>query len=85
MDNQVFEEFKKYKTTNTNNEEGLYPEHEFLISCLRIGLKLDDLKLLSFVDIIKLFISYIGKPEEQKEEGERMATQEEIQKIVAKM
>lgn len=82
MDKQVFEEFEKYKTTN--NEESLYPEHEFIISCLRIGLKLEDLKLLTFVDIIKLFMSYIGKPEKQ-EEGTRMATQEEIQKMVAKM
>ena len=73
----MFEEFEKYKTNN--EEEGLYPEHDFIVSCLRIGLKLEDLKLLTFIDIIKLFISYIGKPEKQEKEGTRFATQEEIQ------
>lgn len=81
MDEKVFDELEKIKTNN--NEESLFPEHEFLISCLRIGLRLEDLKFLTYIDVLKMFISFIGKSE--KQDGTREATQEDIQNLVARM
>lgn len=81
MDEKVFDELEKIKTNN--NEESLFPEHEFLISCLRIGLRLEDLKFLTYIDVLKMFISFIGKTE--KQDGTREATQEDIQNLVARM
>ena len=81
VDEKVFDELEKIKTNN--NEESLFPEHEFLISCLRIGLRLEDLKFLTYIDVLKMFISFIGKSE--KQDGTREATQEDIQNLVARM
>lgn len=81
MDEKVFDELEKIKTNN--NKESLFPEHEFLISCLRIGLRLEDLKFLTYIDVLKMFISFIGKSE--KQDGTREATQEDIQNLVARM
>ena len=81
MDKKVFEELEKIKTNN--NEESLFPEHEFLVSCLRMGLSLEDLKFLTYIDVLKMFISFIGKPE--RKDGVREATQEDIQNLVARM
>ena len=81
VDKKVFDELEKIKTNN--NEESLFPEHEFLVSCLRMGLRLEDLKFLTYIDVLKMFISFIGKPEKQN--GVREATQEDIQNLVARM
>ena len=81
MDKKVFSELEKINTNS--NEESLFPEHEFLVSCLRMGLRLEDLKLLTYIDVLKMFISFIGKPKEQ--DGVRKATQEDIQNLVARM
>lgn len=81
MDEKVFNELKKINKGNT--EESLYPEHDFYVSCLRIGLSLNDLHFFTYIDILKIFISYIGKTKETN--GSRKATQEEIQNLVARM
>lgn len=81
MDKKVFKELEKINTNN--NEESLFPEHDFLVSCLRMGLRIEDLKFLTYIDVIKMFISFIGKPE--KQDGVRKATQEDIQNLVARM
>lgn len=83
MDNQVSKELKKINS-NSKDERELFPEHEFLVSCLRLGIKIDDLKILTYVDVLKIFISYLGA-ENKTENGERKATKEEINKLVAMM
>lgn len=84
MDEKVFDELEKIIGNKNDNEEGnLFPEYAFLVSCLRIGLRLEDLKYLTYIDVLKMFISFIGKPE--KQDGTREATQEDIQNLVARM
>ena len=88
MDKKVFDELEKINGDKTDEEESLFPEHEFLSTCLRMGLRIEDLKILTYVDILKILISFIGKDnkrESKNQNGVREATQEDIQKLVARM
>lgn len=60
-----------------NSEKSLFPEHDFLASCLRIGLTIQDLKILTYIDVIKMFISLTDK-----KEGTKKATQKDIDKLL---
>ena len=42
---------------------------------------INDLKVLSYIDVLKIFLSYIGEKKEDSN-GIREATQEDIEKIV---
>lgn len=83
VDETVIEELKKINTSESQKKE-IFPEHEFLAACLRIGLKIEDLKILTYVDVYKIFISFFDNDKEE-ENGTRMATQEDIQNLVARM
>lgn len=85
MDEKVFEKLEEINKDNKNQKESLFPEHEFIVSCLRMGLKIDDLKILTYVDVLKIFISFCDKDENTEQNGTRDATQEEIQNLVARM
>lgn len=78
---------KKNKTSN-NNEESIFPEHDFLATCLKIGLTIADLRILTYVDVLKIFISFAeeneGKENTEKT-GTREATPEDIKNIVARL
>lgn len=65
---------RKIKSKEQTKE--VFPEHEFLGSCLRIGLSLNDLKELTYVDVMKILIGYID------EKKERVATQRDIDKLL---
>lgn len=82
MDKKVFSELEKIN--GSNNEESLFPEHEFITTCLRIGLRIEDLKQLTYVDVLKILISFIGK-NDKREDGARKATTEEIKNLVARL
>lgn len=82
VDEKVIEELNKIN--NSNNKKELFPEHEFLAACLRMGLKIEDLKILTYVDVLKIFISFCDK-ESKNENGVREATQEDITNLVARM
>ena len=89
MDRKVFDELEKINGSKKDDEqESLFPEHEFLSTCLRMGLRIEDLKILTYVDVLKILISFIGRNNEEESEtqnGVREATQEDIQKLVARM
>ena len=75
MDEELSKEIdRKIKSKHQTKE--VFPEHEFLGSCLRIGLGLSDLKELTYVDVMKIFVSYI------EEKKERVATQKDIDKLL---
>lgn len=82
MDKKVTDELEKINNEGNDTAESIFPEHEFLMSCLKLGLKIEDLKLLTYVDVLKMFIVTI---EENKQENEEEATQEQIADIVARM
>ena len=88
MDKKVFDELEKINGDKTDEEESLFPEHEFLSTCLRMGLRIEDLKILTYVDVLKILISFIGKDNKKEsvtKNGVREATQEDIQREVARM
>ena len=61
MDKKVFDELEKINKNNKNDKESLFPEHEFLASCLRINLTISDLKILTYIDVLKIFISFLRR------------------------
>ena len=82
MDEQVADALEEINNENSKTSESIFPEHEFLNTCLKLGLRIEDLKHLTYVDILKMFIVTI---KEQKQENEEEATQEQIDDIVARM
>ena len=50
-----------------SNEKEIFPEHEFVASCLRIGLSISDLKQMTYVDAMKIILAYIGYAKENKQ------------------
>ncbi len=62
-----------------DSEEPLFPEHHFLLACLRLGLTVQDLKFLTYVDIMKIFLSIETK---EKDKGVRKATQADIDRLL---
>lgn len=68
---------KKIKSKGNEKKE-VFPEHEFLSSCLRIGLNLNDLKELTYIDCMKILLSYIGN----NNNNIREATQKDIDKLL---
>lgn len=67
------------KINGDDKTEEVFPEHEFLGSCLRIGLTISDLKEITYVDVMKIFITFIGS---KKSPGAREATQKDIDKLL---
>lgn len=62
IDEEVITELEKIPSTNTKTN--IFPEHEFIKICLEYGLSIEDLKKLTYTDVIKIFISsYIEKQE----------------------
>lgn len=68
------------KISNEDTEKSKFPEHEFLIMCLKFKLSIQDLKILTYIDVIKMLILTLDTT---KEEGEyRQATQSDIDKLL---
>ena len=62
-----------------DSEEPLFPEHHFLLACLRLGLTIQDLRFLTYVDVMKIFLSIETK---KKDTGARKATQSDIDRLL---
>lgn len=62
-----------------DSEEPLFPEHHFLLACLRLGLTMQDLRFLTYVDVMKIFLSIETK---KKDTGVRKATQSDIDRLL---
>ena len=62
-----------------DSEKVLFPEHNFLLACFRLGLTIQDLKFLTYVDIMKIFLSIETK---KKDTGARKATQADIDRLL---
>lgn len=83
MDKKVFEELEKIESSNKKN---IFPEHEFLTACLRIGLRIEDLKILTYIDVLKIFVTiFNNNDDKEKSTGTRNATKKDIEKMVAMM
>ena len=64
VDEEVFKEYEKIP--NSGNDKDKFPEHSFLASSLKIGLTINDLKELSYIDVMKIFLTYIDVNEYEK-------------------
>ena len=64
-----------------DSDEPLFPEHHFLLACLRLGLTIQDLRFLTYVDVMKIFLSVDSK-KETKENEPRKATQADIDRLL---
>lgn len=94
VDSKVQSELEKIYKENknkSNDEESVFPEHDFLATCLKIGLAITDLKILTYVDVLKIFISFCKENEKYGNKGNtdkngvREATPEDIKNIVARL
>lgn len=66
--------------SSDNEEESKFPEHEFLTMCLRFKLTIEDLKILTYIDVIKMLILTLDNTNEDKDY--RKATQADIDKFM---
>ena len=75
VDEELNKELSKLK--NDGNRKEVFPEHEFLGSCLRIGFHIADLKELTYVDVMKILVTILTTDNSSKE-----ATQNDIDKLL---
>lgn len=80
MDQEVNNQFAKIKTPEGNQEE-IFPEHEFVASCLRIGMTIKDLEELTYIDCLKILLSFINTQKEDTESVTK-ATQKDIDRLL---
>jgi hypothetical protein len=84
VDEEAIKELKKL--VKSEEEINLkFPEHDFFATALKIGITIEDLKELTYVDILKIFISFLQKDKDKTTNGVRKATQAEINQLVARM
>ena len=66
------------KIKENSETEEIFPEHEFVASCLRVGLTISDLKELSYIDVMKILFTFINT----KNVKEKNATQSDIDRLL---
>lgn len=74
------EVIKELNKINEESEESIFPEHDFYLACIKIGLRIEDLKYLSYLDVLKIFIC-LNKQKEPKSKT-RKATQADIDRLL---
>lgn len=57
-----------------------FVEYSFIINCMKLGFSIDNIKKYSYVDMLKFMISTIDK--KNTKQGYRLATQEDIDRLV---
>lgn len=81
IDEEVIKELEKIP--NNSTKANIFPEHEFLKICLDYNLSIEDLKSLTYVDIIKIFISSYTENKGEKQKIFKEATQEDWDKLAS--
>lgn len=66
-----------------DSKRNIFPEHEFLKICLDYGLSIEDLRKLTYIDIIKIFISSYMEKQEEKVEKFKEATQADWDRLAS--
>jgi len=67
VDEELITELQKIPK---NNENEALEEHQFIANCLKMGLRLDDLKELEYKDVAKIMLCFV-----EKKDKPRKATQ----------
>lgn len=71
---EVKEELDKIKVSKNEDEPIIFQEHTFLNQCLNIGLNIEDMTKLSYVDICKLLIVNMNKAKNLRKPKYKIAT-----------
>lgn len=71
------------KIPSDSNKKSIFPEHEFLKMCLDYGLSTEDLKKLTYIDVVKLFLSSYVERKEKKTMKFREATQADWDRLAS--
>ena len=79
-DTEVSKQLEKISSNNT--EISKFPEHDFLISCLQLKLTINDLKILTYIDVMKMIILTLNTINENTDKQSRKATQSDIDKLL---
>ena len=66
VDNELYEKINKINDNKEELDEEEYPEQEFIVSCLRIGLTIEDLKEITYIEAMKMLYSTIEKKKTKK-------------------
>lgn len=80
IDEIVSKELEKINKGSGDDTEVLFPEHYFLSATFKLGLTIDDLEKLTYVDVIKIFLSSTQK----KKAKVRKATQADWDKLAGR-
>lgn len=78
IDNDIVEQLNKINNDN-NEKKSKFPEHEFLLMCLKMDISIECLEKLTYVDVMKILICYLNKNSNEKE---KKATQIDIDKLL---
>lgn len=79
VDDELIKETEKIVKSNEKQNDTL-EEHQFIANCLKIGLKIDDLKELSYKDVAKIMLCFADRKEKQT----RKATQSDWDRLAGR-
>lgn len=80
---EVKEELDKIKVSKNEDEPIIFQEHTFLNQCLNIGLNIEDMTKLSYVDICKLLIVNMNKAKNLRKPKYKIATTQDWDALAA--
>lgn len=80
---EVKEELDKIKVSKNEDEPIIFQEHTFLNQCLNIGLNIEDMTKLSYVDICKLLIVNMNKATNLRKPKYKIATTQDWDALAA--
>lgn len=79
VDEELINEMNKLPKKQDSGNEAL-SEHLFIASCLKMGLRIEDLKQFTFKDIAKIMLCFADKDEKK----ERNATQADWDRLAGR-
>lgn len=80
VDKDVDKEMNKITTNNSSRV--IFPEHDFYLSCIKLGLTREDMKHLTYVDIFKMLIC-LNNTKPKTKGNVRTATQKDIDTLLS--
>lgn len=82
VDVELYKQMEKIPSEN-KEEKVIFPEHNFLAMCIKTGLNINDLKILSYVDALKIIVSFVDFEKAPSEERYIEATQKDWDNLAA--
>lgn len=80
-DEEVSRELEKVNN-NVNAKKSIFPEHEFLLTCLQLKLRVQDLRILTYIDVMKMFVLFLNLEKKENKDNYREATQLDIDRFL---